>query len=372
LNEIVESIGGTEINSGGLSISYYSKGKTKMGTEIWRWSPLSKLLKQENEILFIKDTLKVWIVWSRRRRHSLKFKLSYHVGCKSAFGDSVKLEKKFGSDEMCWIVVPKSDDFEIERVNTRRGVYETVKAVETQDSYGTLQNVNVVGDAVVTVANLAPEAEQQVDVKKLDYDGKQENIPINFVKSEISVNKAKVTAAVLVDLQCDSSNQQDCRETTFQFSMRALSTTDQSCIEREMLCRLNGTTTEGCADDLITEEPTYDGSSRSYPVGAAASDNELTVKQLSTSQCPSYSDILSDMLATNDTDDNEDTNERFYKSSYSQCSTMSNVYKYCAKSFNCNQMRNRNSLHYNPTCYSWCRFLHTFLCRHVNNSYKYF
>lgn len=298
----------------------------------------------------------------------MKFKLNYHVGCKSAFGDSIKLEKEFGSDEICWIVVPKSDDFEMERINTRHGVYETVKAVETEDSYGTLQNIHIVGDATVTVSNLAPGEEQQVAVKKLDYDGNQENIPMNFVKSKISVNKAKVAAAVLVDLQCDS-NQQDCRDTTFQFSMRALSATDQSCIEREMYCRLNGTNMDGCADDLINEEPT-DGS-RSYPVTAASNDEVTSMKKLSSTQCPSYSDILSDMLATNDTQDNEDTSERFYASSMANCNTRGKVYLYCGKSFNCNFMRNRRSIHYNPTCYSWCRFLDTFMCRHLNK-YKYF
>lgn len=357
VNQLLETISGTEITSGGLSISYYSRGRRG----IWLWSPPSKLLKQEREILFIKNVKKVLIVWTRRRQHEINFKLNYHVGCNSAFGDSVKLEKKFGSDDTCWIVVPKSDDFETLKTNSRHGVYEAVRAVETEDSYGTLQNIHVAGDAKVTVTNLAQGDDQQIEVEKLDYDGNQDNIPIHFEKSEVSINKAKVTAAVLVDLQCED-NQQDCQETVFQFSMRALSSKDQSCIEHEMQCRLNGTTSDSCADDLITEEPTY--GSRSYPVGAATGEEVTSVEKMSLSQCSSYSDVLSDMLPTND--ENEEQSQRFSRRVLTQCNSMSQVYQYCSRGHKCDNMRNRKTPFYNPSCHSWCRFLKTFYCRHLN------
>lgn len=359
LSQLSETIAGTDINNGGLSISYYSKTRRGM----WVWSRPSKLLQQEHEILFIKNVKTVYIVWSRRRRNEINFKLNYHVGCNSAFGDSVKLEKKFGSDEACWVVVPKSGDFEMEKMNTRGGVYETVKAVETQDSYGTLQNIHVVGDAQVKVTNLAPGYGQEVEVKQLEYDGKQENIPVHFPKSEISVNKAKVTAAVVVYIQCDN-NQQDCRETTFDFSMRALSSKDQSCIEREMQCRLNGTNGDGCADDLIAEEPSY--GSRSYPVVGTAENEVTSVKRLSASQCETYSDILSDMLATNETGENEGESQRYSRQLLAQCNSGALMFTYCGKSFNCDHMLSSKTPYYNPTCHSWCRFLKTFYCHHFN------
>ena len=78
------------------------------------------------------------------------------MGCGTAVGDNIKVEKTLGSEDQCWIVVPKSNDIERSEINTKRGISETVvRLVETEDSFGTLQNIHVVGDAKVTVTNLA-------------------------------------------------------------------------------------------------------------------------------------------------------------------------------------------------------------------------
>jgi len=361
LSQFNETRGNMEINNGGISIlMYYRRGG------MWLWSPIEKLMK-DTGVLYIKNVVKIWIFWSGRRDHDIKFQLNYHVGCGTAVGDNIQVEKTLGSEDQCWIVVPKSNDIERSAINTKRGISETVvRSVETEDSFGTLQNIHVVGDAKVTVTNLAQGNGQPVEVTELDYDGDQENIPVNFEKSTIAVNKAKVTAAVLVDLQCDN-NAQDCYETTFKFSLRALSSADKVCIENEMKCRLNGTSADGCPEDITSSsaEEKEVISRRSYPLGSPASDGVTPIDKMTWSQCSSYADILSDLVTMGD-DVPEDESKRFSRQILQQCHSGAQVFTYCTSSYRCNDMRLRSSRHYNPTCHGWCRFLKTFYCKHTN------
>lgn len=104
-----------------------------------------------------------------------------------------------------------------------------------------------------------------------------------------------------------------------------------------MQCRLNGTNGDGCADDLIAEEPSY--GSRSYPVVGTAENEVTSVKRLSASQCETYSDILSDMLATNETGENEGESQRYSRQLLAQCNSGALMFTYCGKSFNCDHSK---------------------------------
>lgn len=368
LTQIQEEAPEPQRSSGGLSISYYQK--STRWADAYSWTPPRKLLSQPNEILYLQNTKSVWIFWSPSRGQQIKFNINYNVGCGWAYGDDIKIEKEVASDDTCWIIVPRTDDYETVEVRSRYGTYQRKRFLESENTFVTLSNIDVVGSSTVEVSNLVTDSEEPFVVGKLQYSGTEENIPIGFQKSEgvgMSINKVKFRTAVFLQIKCDK-NKEDCRNTKFTFSSRALSSEDQGCIDNEMMCRLNGTDDESCLNQYTD---------KSQVSARFAADEETPVENMVWTQCDSYGGIVTDLIGDSDDGFEEfgDTARlaRRTRRMVEQCNSRNQVLRFCNAvrthsrgKFQCGNLRNRRSIYYNPTCHKWCYFLQLFYCKHLN------
>jgi len=380
LTKLQEILDETQGNSGGLTVSYYQKKWNKQDEnrpyEYYGWTPPAKLLSQENEILFIQEAKTVWIFWVGARGQEIEFNINFHVGCDYGYGPDIKFEKKAGSEDTCWIIVPQTADKDIVKIETRFGTYEAKRLSKTETTFATLQHINVKGGATVTLSNLAEDADESLVVEKLAYEGTEEILPISFQRTQnasIAVNKLKLTTVMFLDIKCEE-NVEDCRETTFKFSSRALSSKDESCINNEMVCRLDGSASDECLEDYTTTEQT-DGS-RSYTIDE--SRNEVTpIENLVWSRCESYTGVVADIVGEPDVVGPDESGEtgrlaRISKQMLAQCNTKQMSGTFCSrggggrKYFNCFNLRNPKTPFYYPTCYKWCLFLQIFYCEHMH------